>query len=543
MTGLTLNSSSVVVSITKNYTAASSDFYPSATFDYCGVEFAYSHNGLEDDEVLLMFWLPAPSAFRNRYLSTGGGSMSINSGNGTLPAGVMNGAVAAATDGGFGSFGANEDDVFLLANGTINYEALYMFGYKAHHEMSVIGKAFTRNFFQMSASAKLYAYYLACSEGGREGWSQIQRYDDWDGAVVGAPAFRYGFQQVQHLWSDMVEKEMDYYPPPCELQKIMNMTLAACDGLDGRVDGVVSRTDLCGLEYNLTSTIGEPYYCASASSSSFTRRQVGGTTYPAQNGTVTAQGVAVAQQIIDGLKDSQGRQVYLSYQIGASFEDAETAYDDTTDTWEVSADQIGTEFVSRFLFLEDTSDLADFANVTNDIVKDWMYEGWTRYLDSLHTTWPDLTPFHANGGKIIHYHGEADNSVPTASSVHYYESVRSVMYQYLSYNESIEALNDWYRLFIVPGAAHCSTNDLMPNGPFPRTNLATLIDWVENGVEPVTLNATVMSGDYEGEQWQLCAWPLRPIWSQNGTVMDCEYDQASINTWLWDFDAFPITVW
>lgn len=36
-----------------------------------------------------------------------------------------------------------------------------------------------------------------------------------------------------------------------------------------------------------------------------------------------------------------------------------------------------------------------------------------------------------------------------------------------------------------------------------------MIDWVENGVKPNRLNATVSSGDYEGEVQELCMWPRR----------------------------------
>jgi tannase len=95
----------------------------------------------------------------------------------------------------------------------------------------------------------------------------------------------------------------------------------------------------------------------------------------------------------------------------------------------------------------------------------------------------------------------------------------------------------------VPGAQHCATNEYEPNGPFPQTTLAILIDWVENGVTPVTLNATVLNGDYEGEQQQLRAWPLRPMWSSNGTVMACEYDQASIDSWNYNITAFKIPLY
>lgn len=438
------------------------------------------------------------------------------------------------------------DAVFLLANGTINNEALYMFGYQAHHEMSTIGKAFTKNFFNMN-STKLYSYYQACSEGGREGWSQVQRFgDEWDGAVIGAPAFRYGQQQVNHLVQNVVEQTVGYYPPPCELAQIVNATIAACDPLDGLTDGVVSRTDLCKLNFNINSTIGMSYYCAAETGSSgFGKRQFPTASTPAQNGTVSAQGVAVAAKILDGLTTSKGKRAYLPYQPAADFVDGATTYDSTTGTWGLSVSSLGAEWVVRYLELLDSSSFADgvFANVTYDTLRDWMLEGWQRYEDVLQTTWPDLSPFEAAGGKVIHYHGESDNSIPTASSVRYFESVRSIMYPDLSYNESVAAVNKFYRLYLIPGAAHCSTNSLEANGPFPQTNLAVMIDWVENGIDPVTLNATHLAGTFEGQSAQICSWPLRPMWSNNGTTMACEYDQASIDSWMYDMDAYDLPLY
>lgn len=432
------------------------------------------------------------------------------------------------------------DASFLLANGTVNWQTVFMFGYEAHHELSLIGKEFTKQFFNMN-STKLYSYYQACSEGGREGWSQVQRFgDEWDGAIVGAPAFRFFFQQIQHLYSNVVEKTLDYYPPPCELGKIVNLTIAACDPMDGKTDGVVARSDLCKLNFNINSTIGQPYSCAAtAASLAFG----GSAATPAQNGTVSAQGVAVAAKIIDGLKDSQGKRVYLSYQPAATFVDATTQYNSTSDSWEVDISGLGGEFPVRFLSLLNSSTLTSLDNVTYDTLKAWIIEGWQRYEDTLHTTWPDLTPFYENGGKVLHFHGESDNSIPTASSVRYHESVRSIMYPGMSYNESTAALGDWYRLFLVPGAAHCSPNDLQPNGPFPQTNLQVMIDWVEKGIVPTTLNATYLAGVNEGENAQICAWPLRPYWTNNGTTMECQYDQKSINSWIYDFDGIKMPVY
>lgn len=110
---------------------------------------------------------------------------------------------------------------------------------------------------------KLYTYFEGCSDGGREAMSQVQRWgEEYDGVVAGAPAFRFAQQQVHHVYPATVEKTMGYFPPPCALDKIVNATI------DGRTDGIISRTELCQLDFNLSSLTGEPYYCAAESSTS-----------------------------------------------------------------------------------------------------------------------------------------------------------------------------------------------------------------------------------------------------------------------------------
>lgn len=541
---------SVTASPVYNTSVSNEVFFPDGTFDYCNVTFEYGHIG-RDDRVIQEYWMPSPGNFKNRWLSTGGGGYAISSSEQSLPGGILYGAAAGTTDGGFGGFSTNYDTVALLANGTLNYESLFMFGYQAIRELTLIGREFTGNFF--NASGKVYTYYQGCSEGGREGWSQVQRFSDaFDGAIIGAPAIRYGQQQTQHLYSNVVEKTIGYYPPPCELDKIVNETIAACDGFDGKVDGVVARTDLCKLHFNINTTIGMPYYCEATESSSLgfsfgqkVKRQMGGSaaTEPTQNGTVSAQGVAVAQTILDGLHDSEGRLAYISYQPAASFEDASTTYNNDTGAWELDIASTGGEWVGRYLELLEVDNLSTLDGVTYDTLKEWMIEGMRRYADTLQTTNPDLTAYHSGGGKILTYHGESDDSIPTGSSVHFYESVRQTMYAGKSYNDSVAAMGDWYRLFLVPGAAHCATNTLQPNGPFPQTNLAVMIDWVENGVVPVTLNATHLAGPEKGDNAQICAWPLRPYWTDNGTTMECQYDKASIKTWIYDFDAYKLPLY
>lgn len=548
--GITPSSTSVTANPVTNYTLAAGSTNPSKTgLDFCNVTFSYTHAG-RPVPVNLWFWLPSPSQFQNRFLATGGGGLAITSGQRGLGPGLAYGAAAATTDGGLGGWGSDLGRVLLRGGGALDHDALQAFGHRAIHEMSVLGGELTRKFYGSAPEQRIFSYFHGCSEGGREGWSQVQRYGgQFDGVAVGAPAFRQAFQQVLHLFSAVVENARGYYPPPCELERIANDTIAACDGLDGRMDGVVGRTDLCKLRYDAGQSVGKPYSCdASAGSgggapptTTMERRQFGGGgPRPAAQGTVTAEAAAVAKDIWKGVFDSQGRQVYVSFQPSASFSDAATTFNATTGAYEATISGFGVQYVNLFLREVNSSSLS-LANVTTDTLRGWMLEGMQKFSDTLQTTWPDLEDFHGAGGKVIHYHGESDDSVPAASSVMYHDAVRRTMYPGAPANESYAALDDWYRLFLVPGAGHCGPSALQPNGPFPQSVLQSLIDWVEEGINPTRLNATVLSGPSEGEEQKLCSFPLRPQWNEE--VMDCVYDQESIDSWLPTLDSIPVPVY
>lgn len=537
--GLRFDADSIVAIPVTNYTVTSGDNYPSASDkSFCNVTFAYTRDG-QNRTTNLWYWFPAPDQFENRFLTTGGGGFLINSGNQSLPGGLVYGSAAGATDGGFGGFTAELTDVVLNANGSINYEDLVSFGYRSIHELSIIGQAMTTNFYNLSS--RPYSYYQGCSEGGREGWSQVQRYgDQFDGAAIGAPAFRQGFQQTNHLWAYMAEKLHNYFPSPCELERINNDTIAACDELDGLKDGVVSRTDLCYLQYNVTSSIGNSYYCAATTGAgAYGKRQAAAT--PAASGNVTAEAAALVNTILKGLHDSQGKRVYLNYQTTSTFDDAATTYNSDTGEYEIpTSGTFGGQWVQYFLNEVKTTDFS-FDNVTVDTLRKWMLEGTRKYQATLQTTWPDLEDFTYNQGKIIHYHGESDFSIPTASSVRYYESVKSIMYPDLEGEAADEALQEWYRLYLVPGAGHCAPSATQPNGPFPQTVLGSVIDWVEYGIVPHRLNATVLAGNTSDVHQTICTWPKRPKWTDG--EMDCVSDDVALEQFYPALDSVPFPVY
>src|SRR5262249_49568542 len=89
----------------------------------------------------------------------------------------------------------------------------------------------------------------------------------------------------------------------------------------------------------------------------------------------------------------------------------------------------------------------------------------------------DLSHFRQAGGKLILWHGFADQSVPPAQTLDYYERL-------WQHNGGLEATQRFARLYMVPTLFHCgffggyrgsgSTFD-----PFPA-----LVDWVESGNAP-----------------------------------------------------------
>jgi tannase len=520
ISGITIDATSVTTNAIYNAVSTSQNSFPDSTYNYCEVNFAYSHDGTSD-RVQVVYWMPAPGSFKDRYQTQGGAGYATTLPN-TRGAGVSYGAATGGTDGGFGSFSTNFDAVALNADGSgINQDLLSMFAYQGAGECTEIGKAFTSNFYAMG-NKKLYTYYQGCSEGGRSAWSQAQHYGNmYDGIIIGAPAMRYGQQQVLHLYSNVVEHTLNYYPPPCELQLIRSEIISNCDSLDGKVDGVISRSDLCLLNFNINATLGMPYDC-----------------YSNNQGNVSAEGIALAQKILDGIYDSDGKRAWISYQPGGAWDDATTTYDWNANSWGLSIASKAGEWIARFLEEKiGATNLDNLDNVTYDTVRDWMSQGMWKFPD-LQTNNPNLTTMRDSGGKILVYHGEADSSVPTGSSVHFHESIRNFMYPGLSLDDSNAQLSDFLQLYLVPGAAHCAPSGDQANGPYPQTNMGVMIDWVENGVTPITLNATHLGGDSLGANAQLCQWPKRPLWTDNGATQTCVFDEASYQTWIYDIDAY-----
>jgi len=133
----------------------------------------------------------------------------------------------------------------------------------------------------------------------------------------------------------------------------------------------------------------------------------------------------------------------------------------------------------------------DFRALNFDGDVDFAYRkvGWV-----MDATSPDLRSFRARGGKLIQYHGWGDAAIAPGSSVDYYEQVRSFFATYPDPRAPAgRPVEDFYRLFMVPGMAHCGGgvgpydfgNGAPVAGAGPDRDIVAALDrWVEQGVAP-----------------------------------------------------------
>lgn len=389
------------------------------------------------------------------------GSIPISSCSASLSS---NFAVAAENSGHVGT-----DGLWAFNNRSAEID----FGYRSPHVVALASKALIKEFYGQGPH---YSYYDGCSTGGRQALSEAQRYPhDFNGIVAGDPAMQQNYlAPISQGWVERVnrDKNGNLILTDSQLPLIHNAVLAACDGIDGHLDGVLDDASKCHWSpTTLTCKANEdPTLCLT----------------PAQ--------VKVAEDFYSGPKNSRGQVLMPGLPLGSELGWAGT--DIGTNTTLSGAGGFATQVLRYLAFQKDagpTYDIDDF-NLNTDIPKlDYMAK-------IFNATNPDLTAFKAAGGKLILYHGGADPLISPQDSVNYFNDVQKVM-------GGTNKTGSFFRFFVLPGVFHCTGGA----GADTVNWMSYIQAWVEGGTAPASITATKVANGTVTMTRVLRPYPQSPL--------------------------------
>src|SRR5262249_46387286 len=163
---------------------------------------------------------------------------------------------------------------------------------------------------------------------------------------------------------------------------------------------------------------------------------------------------------------------------------------------------IGTDFFKYVVFGDMNWDYKTL-NFDSDIDKDLKLDAADVALDL------NTKPILSKGGKIIQYHGWSDPQISPRSSVDYYKSVAAA-------NGGVSAIQSNYRLFMVPGMAHCGGGD----GTSTFDMLTALEQWVETKKAPDQILASRVRNGQTDRTRPLCPYPQLAVYNGSGNTDD-----------------------
>ncbi|ETS86271.1 hypothetical protein PFICI_00099 [Pestalotiopsis fici W106-1] len=431
------------------------------TADYCAVTVYLTH-GNSSDNVKVLTWLP--TVWNGRYQGTGGGGLSAGGSDTNLILPVQQGYAASTTDAGL----PNSINGSVWAN---NSQLIENFAYLSIHQMTLTGKALVEEYYGKQAE---YSYWNGCSQGGRQGYMEAQRYpSDYDGIFAASPAINYDTFQVAEVWPYVVQNVIGDWVPTCALDTLTQAAVDFCDADDGALDGIVADPNTC--KFDATTWIGKQTSCSG-------------------NETIlTAQHAAVFNSTTHGPVDLDGNRLFSGIALGTNLS---TFTSNPPFTFMAA-------WIADFV-LEDPS--FDFATLDYTTFPEVFNLSVAKYETLIGTRNPDMSPFKEAGGKLLTWHGYSDGLIGGNGTVQYRESVQQAM-------GGVDEVNDFYRLFMAPGVGHCGRG----YGAIPVDPFDALVAWVENGTVPETLAASGANFTRN-----LCSYPLSLTYTGDGDIDDAE---------------------
>jgi Tannase and feruloyl esterase len=498
-------------------------------------------------------WLPSPANWNERIRAFGSGGWA--GGRHTDPArmgyegapsnpvylaALANGYAVVLSDHGktTAPYGGGANASFLVnPDGSVNQVSWQDFSERSMRDMAEKSKALVKLYY---ARAHKYAYWDGFSTGGRQGFKSAQKYPgDFDGILAGAPAFNWTHFITSEMYPQAVMlKELGGPIAATKLNAVSAAATGACDasGLGFIVDTAACRYNpandaaaLCTTTRTLSGASGsniDPAKCLSLAEA-----QVVNKIWYGQ----TTDGSAPDPAIDNSSGKTVGaKQLWWGLTRGSSLTSLAGAVPFPIATDNIAlilksplfAQTVPLTLVNASATPTDkwkTLSYADLASVAAQGVS--MQAGFS----DINTDNPNLSAFRDKGGKVLTYHGLADELIAPQGSVNYYTRVEAAM-------GGQAEVHKFNRLFLIPGMGHntvfkvsaldpatgavtAATKVPLPalpiNGGSNDQLFTALRNWVESGIAPSRLDLSSSDGSVS---MPICAYPQRATHSGTGSV-------------------------
>ncbi|MDT8397962.1 MAG: tannase/feruloyl esterase family alpha/beta hydrolase [Pseudomonadales bacterium] len=441
-------------------------------------------DGMLDPEIVFQVNLPA--SWNGRFYMVGNGGHAGQQPDDPGQVANRNAALArhfvmATTDTGHNA--AEEPGAsFVLSNP----QKAIDYAYRGVHLTAVSAKEIARHYYGQPAA---YSYWNSCSNGGRQGLLEAQRYpDDFDGIVANAPWVDQTGFTVAALWNQRALADVPISAG--KLALLAKVVMQKCDISDGLADGLIDDPRQCRID-----VARDVPSCPAGSDT---------------DSCLTAAQAEAVQHIYNGPHDSQGRQLFPGFMPGSeqpvpgfngvvasSWTNLIVAASATAK----SADFNLAENTMRYLVFQPPRPAYDYRDFDFDRDPE-LLDYWGRLADATDT---DLSAFRARGGKLILTHGWSDTILQPLMTVNYYEQAVVA--------NSPDATG-FMRLFMVPGMTHCAGG----LGPDQNDAVSAVIDWVETGQAPELLVAKKIVNGTTTRSRPLCPYPQVARYQGQGSI-------------------------
>jgi feruloyl esterase len=435
----------------------------------------------------ILFQVNLPTQWNGRSVQYGGGGFNgvLISGLGLLPAArfdtpapLAQGYVTVGTDSGHQNQPGVAPQAFAL-----NDEALLNFAHAAYKKVRDVSVVLMQRAYARGPDR---LYFVGSSEGGREGLTMAQRYPaDFDGIFSRVPVINWTALQFAGTRNGLASMGDAWIRPPL-VKLVGDQVLAACDAADGVADGIVSnpldclrRVDLARLR--CTGAAGDGCLSDAQINAIRTLHSPYRFDYELAHGVREYPGYGVSGEATPASGPTGGWMAWWS----GSAAPAVPPLPANGIAWFYGSGAI------QYFYARDPA--FDVRKTDPNAMKPRVLQV-SALMDS---TNPDLSAFHARGGRLIVLENMADYAQSPYAGIAYVDSVLRLL--------GPARTNEFLRLYVAPGVDHVGSG-----APGNVDMLAALADWVERGRSPTALQLVeqeTKSPFAVKRARPLCEWP------------------------------------